>query len=217
MAERILPGLGLTGFWDLGADGYKDAMDIDWRLLSALTQAGALDLVSAEPGTPSDGDIYLLDETHATQPNDIAVRDAGAWVYITPAEGWIVYDATAGYHRKFDGSVWAQLISGGGGPAAVSTQAGTTYTAVIGDANTYIQFTNASAVAFTIPAEASVNFPVGTVIALEQVGAGTVTLTPDAGVTINSRGSVLGTAGQYAVAQVKKVGSDTWTAIGDLA
>lgn len=103
------------------------------------------------------------------------------------------------------------------GGAPVSTQSGASYTAVIGDANGYVRFNSASAVAFTLPPNSSVAFPVNTVIAFEQGGAGVVTLTPGSGVTINSRGSALASAGQYAVAQVKKVATDTWTAIGDLA
>ena len=100
---------------------------------------------------------------------------------------------------------------------APTTQTGTAYTAVLGNAGGYIQFTNAAAVAFTIPANASVAFAIGTVITVEQNGAGVVTLTPDAGVTLRSRGSLLATGGQYAVAQVKKVATDTWTVIGDVA
>jgi hypothetical protein len=99
----------------------------------------------------------------------------------------------------------------------VSSQAGTSYTAVLGDADSYIQFTSGSAVAFTIPANASVAFPVGTVLVIEQNGAGAVTFTPDTGVTLHSRGGALATAGQYAVAQAKKVATNIWTIIGDVA
>lgn len=101
--------------------------------------------------------------------------------------------------------------------ATTKSEAGTSYTGVLADANKYIRFTNGSAVAFTIPANASVAYPVDTVLSIEQAGAGVVTLTPDTGVTINSRGGFLATAGQYAVAQVKKVATNTWIAIGDLA
>jgi hypothetical protein len=101
--------------------------------------------------------------------------------------------------------------------AAPTTISGTSHTAVLGNAYAYLRFTNAAAVTFTIPPEASVNFGIGTVIAFEQAGAGVVTLTPGAGVTINSRGGALGTAGQFAVGQIKKVGADVWTAIGDVA
>ena len=100
---------------------------------------------------------------------------------------------------------------------APTTQSGTNYTAVLGDAAGYIQFTNGAAIAFTIPPNASVAFPIGTVITVEQNGAGVVTLTAGAGVTLNSRGALLATGGQYAVCQVKKVATNTWTVIGDVA
>jgi hypothetical protein len=116
------------------------------------------------------------------------------------------------------------LATVGSGLVVPTTQSGTSYTAVLGDAPAaqnymgYIQFTNAAAIAFTIPPNASVAFPIGTTIAIEQTtAAGIVTLTPGAGVTLNSRGALLATAGQYAVAQVKKVATNTWTVIGDVA
>jgi hypothetical protein len=100
--------------------------------------------------------------------------------------------------------------------SAVSTQTGTSYTAVLGDANTYIRFTNASAVSFTIPPNSSVAFPVNTLIEVEQAGAGALSFVAGTGVTLNSRASDLTLAGQYAVAFAKKVATDTWTVNGDL-
>lgn len=100
---------------------------------------------------------------------------------------------------------------------APTTQAGTAYTAAPGDAGGYIQFTNAAPIAFTIPPASAVAFAIGTVITAEQNGAGVVTLTAGAGVTLRSRGTLAATAGQYAVAQVKKVATDIWTIIGDVA
>lgn len=110
MASRTLAGsIALTGDWDLGEDGYKTAMDLNWLKLSVLTQAVALDKVSATPGAPAEGDIYIFDDTHPTQANDIAVYDEGAWVYFSPSEGWLCYNLTAGFHETFDGAVWAAL------------------------------------------------------------------------------------------------------------
>lgn len=121
--------------------------------------------------------------------------------------------------------VFAQFVAGGYTDAqaraavniAPTTQAGTAYTAALGDAGGYIQFTNAAAIAFTIPPNSTVAFAIGTVITAEQNGAGVVTLTAGAGVTLRSRGTLVATAGQYAVAQVKKVATDIWTIIGDVA
>jgi hypothetical protein len=107
-------------------------------------------------------------------------------------------------------------IAATGSGSSVSSQTGTAYTAVLGDANTYIQFSNASAISFTIPQNSSVAFPIGTVIEMEQAGAGALTVVAGTGTTINSRGADLTLAGQYAVAALKKVATNTWTLTGDL-
>ncbi|HLP67179.1 MAG TPA: DUF2793 domain-containing protein [Rhizobium sp.] len=442
MTDRALPNLGLKGFWALGEDGWNGDHDLNLLKLSVLVQAGAISKVSATPGSPTDGDVHIFDETHPTQANKIAIRDNGAWVYVTPLEGWLVYNRAANYYEKFDGTAWAELATGGGGgsatlagltdvdvtttpptegqalvwnnadskwepgtvagggsgggaagpvdviathtfdgtsdsftfsaiPAgyrylelvltghseaaseddaplirfngdsganyanhreftnpsltlaedaastyldwarvpgnaspssaeqaggstlkifnydntdfytdtlgfgsstsgattthrrmmistsvwldtsvvtslelysysaanftagtkltlygyrdsgssgggAVITDATTARTAALGDANNYVRFTSGSAVTFTIPAEADVAFPIGTVIEFEQAGAGALTIAGDTGVTLNSRAADFTMAGQYSTGFVKKVDTDTWTLGGDL-
>lgn len=185
--------------------------------------------LNTPPGSPADGDAYLV-ASSATgawsgHDGDIAWRMSTAWEFIAPSEGMAAFVADEDAAIAFDGAAWVTI---GGSSytdadareaihAAPSTQSGTSYTAVLGDAYGYIQFTNAAAVAFTIPPNSSVAFAVGTVITVEQNGAGTITLTPDTGVTLNSRAALLDTAGQYAVAQLKKVATNTWTVIGDVA
>jgi hypothetical protein len=53
-------------------------------------------------------------------------------------------------------------------PPPVSSQSGTSYTAVLADANGFVRFTSASPVTFTIPPNSSVAFPVGTEIHFSQ-------------------------------------------------
>jgi hypothetical protein len=72
MASRTLPGgVALKGFWALGEDGWKDEMDANLRIMSALLQGRALTLASALPGSPADGDIHLLDEAYTIVMHDI--------------------------------------------------------------------------------------------------------------------------------------------------
>lgn len=99
---------------------------------------------------------------------------------------------------------------------AVTTQAATTYTLVLADQNTYIRFTNGSPVTVTIPTNASVAYPIGTEVTLEQAGAGALTVAAAGGVALNSRGADFTLFGQYSVATIKKVATDTWTLVGDL-
>lgn len=120
MASRTLPNLALKGFWLLGEDGWKTENDLNLLKLSVLTQGGAISKVAATPGAPTDGDVHIFDETHPTQPNAVAIRDDGAWVYVTPSEGWLVYNRAANYFEVFDGTVWAELATGGGGGGATA-------------------------------------------------------------------------------------------------
>jgi len=99
---------------------------------------------------------------------------------------------------------------------ALNTQTGTSYTAVLADDGDLITLDNASAITFTIPPNSTVAFGIGTQINVMQLGAGVVTITPGAGVTLRSQGSKLKTSGQFAVATCCKIGTDTWVVIGNL-
>ena len=100
---------------------------------------------------------------------------------------------------------------------ALNTQAGTAYTAALTDVGKLIEFTSASAIIFTIPANATVAFAIGDQINVYQDGAGQVTITPAATVTIRSNGTKLKTNGQYAVATCIKIDTNEWIALGNLA
>ena len=99
---------------------------------------------------------------------------------------------------------------------ALNAQTGTTYTAVLADDGKLVTLSNASAITFTIPTNASVAFGIGTQINIMQLGAGQVTVA-GAGVTLRSAGSKLKTAAQYAVATCCKIDTDTWVIVGNLS
>jgi len=98
---------------------------------------------------------------------------------------------------------------------ALNAQTGTTYSLVITDAWKLVTLSNASAITLTIPANASVAFPVGTHIDLMQLGAGQVTvqITSD---TLRSTPTAK-TRTQYSMATLVKIASTTWALSGDLA
>tara|TARA_S200002703_G_scaffold160084_1_gene176765 strand:+ start:46941 stop:47963 length:1023 start_codon:yes stop_codon:yes gene_type:complete len=113
-----------------------------------------------------------------------------------------------------------QLDSNGKVPSGVlaleiNQQTGTTYTTVIDDAGKLIKLNNASSIALTIPPNSSVAYPVGTVIAFQQDGAGTVTMGPGSGVTLENRNGLV-SSGQYAMWSIVKTSTDTWAVAGDL-
>lgn len=112
MAPRTLPGLGLSGFWTLGEDGWKDAMDYNLLLLSAITQGKAISRVTALPGSPTDGDIYIVPAAAGAHPDEIAVRDNGAWVYIVPVEGDKMWVNNENIYVVYDGADWKPMAAG---------------------------------------------------------------------------------------------------------
>ena len=100
---------------------------------------------------------------------------------------------------------------------AINAQTGTTYTTVLADDGKLITCSNASPIALTIPPNSSVAYGIGTQINIAQLGAGQVTITAGAGVTLNSSGAKLKLSAQYAVATCVKTDTNTWFVVGNLS
>jgi hypothetical protein len=100
-------------------------------------------------------------------------------------------------------------------PVSTNAQTGTSYTLVLADAGRAIEMNNAAANTLTVPTDASVNFPIGTVIDIFQTGAGQTTV-GGAGVTINARPG-LKLSGQWATATLIKRAANTWLLTGSLS
>lgn len=124
MAGRILPNLGLIGFYAAGDDGWGAELSLGLLKLSVLAQGGVISKVNADPGAPADGDVHIFSGTHPTNANKIAIRDAGAWVYVVPVEGWMLYNRATNYFELFDGAAWAEYF-----PSQASDSEGWTGTA----------------------------------------------------------------------------------------
>lgn len=96
------------------------------------------------------------------------------------------------------------------------------YTAVLADQYQVLEIMNkATAIAFKIPTNASVAFPVGTALTVLNIGAGTCTIsavTP-ATTTVLSAGAVAAspTLSQYKSAVCIKTATDTWYVVGAIA
>ena len=96
------------------------------------------------------------------------------------------------------------------------------YTAVSADQYQVLEIMNkATAIAFKIPTNASVAFPIGTALTVLNIGAGTCTIsavTP-ATTTILSAGATAAspTLAQYKSAVCIKTATDTWYVVGGIA
>ena len=96
------------------------------------------------------------------------------------------------------------------------------YTAVIGDAYQTLELMNkATAIAFNIPTNASVAFPIGTCITVLNIGAGLCTIkavTPGTTTVLSSGATVAQpTLAQYRSAACIKTATDTWYVVGAIA
>lgn len=142
-------------------------------------------------------------------------RPAGTDFLDTPGlTGPFVIDALADGLDALDAAV-ASILSGL--TIVVANLQTASYALVLGDAGKVVEMNLASANTLTVPLNATVGFPVGTVIEVCQIGAGQTTLTPATGaVNLRSRGALLKLAGQWASASLRKRGTDEWVVAGDL-
>jgi hypothetical protein len=93
------------------------------------------------------------------------------------------------------------------------------YTAVIADTYQVLELMNkGTAIAYKIPTNASVAFPIGTVLNILNIGAGlcTISAVTSGTTTILSAGAVAAapTLAQYKSAACIKTGTDTWYVVG---
>ncbi len=116
--------------------------------------------------------------------------------------------------RRFEmlGTVWYEV---GSSPAVgvVATQQTDDYTLVLGDADTVVEMDKATAVVLSIPDNATVAFPLGTLIEIYQKGAGTVTVT-GVGIILRAPGGTK-TRTQYSTVALRKRDTDEWVLTGD--
>jgi len=105
------------------------------RILETMSQLRVLDKdVNAPPGSPDDGDTYIIPSGSsgewASFPFYIAVASGGAWVYIPPQTGYLAYLVDEDLYYQFttgSPSGWVQIDlggtgGGGGGSASITVE-----------------------------------------------------------------------------------------------
>lgn len=105
---------------------------------------------------------------------------------------------------------------GGGGGGSLSftpnSQTGTTYTLIGSDAGKVIEMNNTATNTVAVPANADVQFAIGTIIEITMLGSGRTKIAAASGVTISPSLIVME---RYKTVQLRKRGSDEWIATGD--
>jgi hypothetical protein len=130
--------------------------------------------------------------------------------------------AGAGYKLYATGDILTAAAFNGLVAYTVDADATADYTAVLDDAyQVLVPMNKATAVAFKIPTNASVAFPVGTAITILNKGAGAVTISAvtSGTTTVLSAGAVAAspTLAQYKTAVCIKTATDTWYVVGAIA
>jgi hypothetical protein len=98
----------------------------------------------------------------------------------------IYVDSGSGSAGIGPGNAWQKIIND---VFSVNAQVGTSYTVLASDRGKLVTFTNASAVAVTLPVATGAGFPAGWYAEFENRGAGLVTITPTTS-TINGGATI---------------------------
>jgi hypothetical protein len=121
------------------------------------------------------------------------------------------------------GSVGIGYDYAAGSKLTLNAQTGTTYTFVLTDADQkLVTASNASAQTYSVPTNANVAFPIGTVINIIAIGTGQVTINAVTSGTTTILSNAATAAApklrvRYSAASLMKVGTDTWYVVGDLS
>jgi hypothetical protein len=158
--------------------------------------------VNGFPLNASELNGFLMSQVVATFANATARDEA----IDSPNEGQIVYLENVASFVWWTGANWEPLIY----PVGVSAKTAN-YTTVAADAGLTINSTS-TAITVTI----SNTLSAGQRIDFIQTGAGQITFAAGSGVTLNSKGAKLKTAGQYSAATVICLASGSYVLIGDL-
>lgn len=97
---------------------------------------------------------------------------------------------------------------------ALNTQTAS-YQLVLTDRDKRVEMDVAGANNLTVPANATVAFPIGTTIPISQRGAGRTTIVAAGGVTIRTKSTLI-MQGQYTHAFLRKRATDEWVLFGEL-
>jgi len=159
--------------------------------------------------SPQEGQFAFTKDTNTT------------WYYTGSA--WVVSGATGDIEGITTGT--DSGLSGGvtSGTAVLrlklefDAETGTTYTLLAANLNQLVTLNNASAITLTVPPSV---FSAGDVINIAQIGAGQVTVSQGAGVTINSTGATATAPklrARYSAASIICTASNTFLVVGDIS
>lgn len=92
------------------------------RRLDALVQLSVIDEIDTPPGSPLEGDRYIVGTSPtgawAGHGAEIAALIGGGWTFLAPDYGWLAYNNADGLHYRYEGgspiAAWVEFSSGSG-------------------------------------------------------------------------------------------------------
>lgn len=240
MGNNKITGLATpTVSTDAATKGYIDTVTVaPSNLTGPITSVGSATSIASQTGT---GSTFVVQNTPTLTTPVLGVATATSinGTSIPSSKTLVVTTDKLSVHAATTSSELAGVISDETGSGAlvfgtspaisdpkiaqsINSQTGTSYTFVLADQGKYITASNASAITVSIPTNASIAFPIGTSIDLFQLGAGQVTVQAASSgtTTVLSTGATAAspkTRVQYSALTCKKVATDTWHVIGDIA
>jgi hypothetical protein len=189
---------------------------------AGLTFSSGVLAVGGGNGITANANDVALTDADASTTNPIDISSGTVSIDLTPvtnltfggdaagagADEFLVYDASATANKSLR---WQDF----GIPQTDNTTTTPFSSLALTDANRWFNCNNGSAITATIPANSSLAFPVGTVFALHQRGAGQITVAVTSDTLRSPNGAK--TAAQYSTIFVIKIGSTEWTITGDSA
>jgi hypothetical protein len=176
-------------------------------------QVSLVDLAGAEVTIYADEDSTPI-STVSGVANRAVADENGNYDFFVPNGTYTLqfYNAAGTFQRaqRFVAMFGAQ------NPATVRTVTGTSYTLTAADENAVLLFTNSSAITVTLPADADAAYALGGGTEFHQEGTGQIAFVAGSGATLQSYGGLVQTAGQYAVAGIRKTSANTFKLAGAL-
>jgi hypothetical protein len=171
-----------------------------------------LNFILAPPvGMPSGGTTdQVLGKTSSTDY-------ATSWRTLTKTSvGLANVDNTSDAAKPVSTATQTALDAKGPVRRPLNAQTGTTYAPVLADENQMVTLSNAAAITVTLPSNATQAFPIGAEVDFLWLGAGQPTFLAGSGATVVATPGVKLRA-QYSAATAKKISTNGWAVIGDLA
>ena len=221
---RITNDNGHLWVWDWSAwQDQGDAIDLNWSAITNKPSSSVSNIDDAVSKKHTQNTDTKLDEGGANEVTAANVKLAVSHKDLTNNPHAVTasqVDTTDSGESVQDKITSLEFSVNDKADIAITiTEQTEDYTLVLGDAGTMIDMNNNDTdgeVILTVPKNAVVAFPVGTTIAVRQVGTSQVIIAPVDGDVILQYETGLKITGQYGVATLVKIAANTWAVFGAL-